>query len=250
MHFDAHVHSAVSPDSEMDPREAIAVLARKGLGVAFTEHCDFHCDFMADMDRYHGEYPPLRSDRVLMGLELSLVGDSLAQNEQAAAGEYDFIVGAVHTIEKLDLYYEGRNMDPRELCRRYLTYAREMVELCGFFDSLAHIDYIARYIPGTAEYLQYREHPGEFDALLASLAQRDKAMEINTVRLGERAAERGLLPIYRRFRELGGRYATIGSDAHRPRDLGRHYAIALRIARAAGLTPVYYKERKVYPCER
>ena len=41
MFFDSHVHSAASPDSQMNPREAVDFLQKKGLGIAFTEHIDF-----------------------------------------------------------------------------------------------------------------------------------------------------------------------------------------------------------------
>jgi histidinol-phosphatase (PHP family) len=266
VHFDAHVHSAVSPDSEMSPEEAIGALRRKGLGVAFTEHCDFVTqvegkdptatdapriagDFLVDFERYHTEYIPLRSDSVLMGLEITLNAAFLPLNTQTAAGDYDFIVGAVHTVDGLDLYHEARNMDAPELCRRYLVYAREMVELNGFFDSFAHIDYIVRYAPAMEACLRYRGYPDEFDALLKALAQRGKAFEINTARFGNGGVERALLPIYRRFRALGGRHVTIGSDAHRPQGLGRYYKNALALAEAAGLKPVYFKERVMYNCK-
>jgi len=251
----------------MDPREAIATLARMGLGVIFTEHCDFVTqtegrdfsatdaprvagDFIVDFDRYHAEYPPLRSNKVLMGLEFSLNAAFLALNIHTAQGGYDFILGAVHTVDGLDLYSEGHTQDAQTLCRRYLTYAREMVELSGFFDSLAHIDYICRYAPETAAWLRYEHFPREFDSLLSALARGGKALEINTHRFGDNIIERALFPIYARFAQLGGRHVTIGSDAHHPAKLGRHYRRALRFAQEAGLAPVYFKGRERYLCER
>ena len=46
------------------------------------------------------------------------------------------------------------------------------------------------------------------------LIAEDKALEINTRRLGDDSVIPPLLKLYKRFRELGGRYATLGSDAH------------------------------------
>ncbi|MCL2501009.1 MAG: histidinol-phosphatase HisJ family protein [Defluviitaleaceae bacterium] len=261
MHFDAHVHSAVSPDSDMPADVAINTLKRKGLGVIFTEHCDFMTqtegkdptatdaprianDFIVNFERYHAEYRPLRSDSVLMGLEFTLSAAFLPLNTKTSEGDYDFIVGAVHTVDGLDLYHEGKNRNAQDITRRYLTYAKEMVELCGFFDSFAHIDYICRYAPRVTHWLRYEEFPEEFDALLKALAEREKAFEINTARFGDANVERALFPIYRRFAQLGGKFVTIGSDAHRPQGLGRHFDKANRMTNEAGLTPVYYKERK------
>jgi histidinol-phosphatase (PHP family) len=251
----------------MDAVLAIETLRRKGLGVVFTEHCDFvtqtegkdptatdaprvPADFIVDFDRYHAEYPPLRSGTVLLGLEFTLSAAFLPLNTQTAAGDYDFIVGAIHTVDGLDLFHDAKNKEPQELCRRYLTYAREMVGLCGFFDSLAHIDYICRYVPLMAEWLQYDKFPQEFDGLLKALAEGGKAFELNTRRIRDKGVAQALFPIYRRFAQLGGRYATIGSDAHTPDNLGRHYKKALAFVQEAGLTPVYYKERKIHFCGR
>ena len=55
-----------------------------------------------------------------------------------------------------------------------------------------------------------------------------------------------LLPIYERFAALGGRFVTIGSDAHKPEDVGRWLRKGLAMAEFAGLQPVYYRERQRY----
>ena len=39
---------------------------------------------------------------------------------------------------------------------------------------------------------------------------------------------------------------TIGSDAHKPEDVGRWLRKGLAIAEFAGLQPVYYRERRRY----
>jgi histidinol-phosphatase (PHP family) len=266
MYFDAHVHSEVSPDSKMEALTAIETLRGMGLGVVFTEHCDFVTqtegkdptandapriagDFLVDFDRYEKEYRPLRGGRVLLGLEFTLSAAFLPLNTATAAKDWDFVLGAVHTVDGLDLYYDAVHEEPEALTRRYLTYSREMVELCGFFDSLAHIDYICRYAPGVAQRLRAERYPREFDALLKAVAQQGKALEINTARFNTEENIRAVYPIYQRFAELGGRYVTIGSDAHNAPALGRHYKTAMQIAKDTGLTPVYYKERKLYKSE-
>jgi len=58
-------------------------------------------------------------------------------------------------------------------------------------------------------------------------------------------ATAGLLPLYKRYRELGGKYCTLGSDAHYKEHVGRRLQEALALAAQAELTPVYFKARKM-----
>ena len=49
----------------------------------------------------------------------------------------------------------------------------------------------------------------------------------------------------KRYRELGGRILTIGSDAHRTGDLGKGIAEGIELAGYCGFTEIaVYKERK------
>jgi histidinol-phosphatase (PHP family) len=261
MHFDSHVHSAASPDSQMPPEVAINLLHKRGLGIIFTEHCDFVTqndgrdfsaadipriagDFLVDFEQYEREYRPLRSKSVLLGLEFTLSAAFLPLNTKTAAGDYDFILGAVHTVEGLDLYHDACKQEPRQLLHDYLVYAEKMVRLNTFFDSLAHIDYICRYAPGMERIFAYESFPHEFDALLRTLADQGRALEINTARLNKRTAQQALFPIYKRFAALGGRFVTIGSDAHEPHMLGRNFDEGFDIAREAGLRVVNFVGRK------
>ena len=262
MLFDSHVHSAASRDSQLCPQEAISTLARKGLGVIFTEHVDFVTptvgkdmsatdapkvdeDFLCDFDIYPSQYESLRNDSVLLGLEIGLNAAFLPLNKQVADNDYDFILGSIHFVDGDDVYRIAPTIDAKAFCIRYLTYAKEMVELsCSFIHSLAHIDYAARYSEPVDRLFYYANFPKEFDGLLQALADRELAMEINTSRLGDTKAVKQLLTIYKRFSELGGKYVTIGSDAHSAWALGKYYAQGLGLAKMANLQPVYYKKGK------
>ncbi|MCL2360309.1 MAG: PHP domain-containing protein [Defluviitaleaceae bacterium] len=267
MHFDAHVHSVASPDSELAPLNAIAALKAKGLGVAFTEHVDYvtptqgkdmtatdapmaSTDFIYDFNIYPSQYKSFRDPKsVLLGVEICLNAAYYPLNNQLAGNDFDFIVGAVHYVNGVDIYNSAIDMEPENFCREYLTYSKEMVEYCGFFDTFAHIDYVTRYSEGINKVFHYKNFSMEFDALLKTIAERELAFEINTARFGNPNVMVQLLPIYKRFHELGGKYVTIGSDAHTERALGRFYSNAIGLANMAELTPVYYCERKRYECK-
>jgi len=269
MHFDTHVHSAASPDSELRPIDAIAALKSKGLGVAFTEHIDFitpilgkdtdatdapispfDTDFVYDSNVYPAQYMHLRApDSVLIGVEIGLNAAYYPLNSKLAAQDFDYILGAVHYVNGVDIYHSSKYMEPTSFCRDYLTYSKKMVETCGFFDAFAHIDYVTRYNEGINKVFQYKNYPDEFDDLLRIIAERELALEINTNRMGNPNTIAQILPIYKRFYELGGRYVTIGSDAHQIGALGRYHKNALGLANMTSLVTVYYSERKRYKCE-
>ena len=271
MYFDSHVHTKASPDSNMNPEEAISILKDKGLGVTFTEHLEFRTpkpgrnedapdipqlgisplggmdDFSCDLDRYPSEYDNLRSDTVLMGLEVDLTAAYLTINQGIVAnGNFDFIIGSIHAVNGRDMYDDYRNVD---VISRYLNYAADMVKLCGFFDSFGHIDFIARYMSGLDEHVTYHRYQKEFDRLLTALAAQGAAIEINTSRLSKKSVLKNLYEIYKQFVRLGGIYCTIGSDAHEPHNLARNFDEGIQLAKDAGMIPVFYKKRERFKCQ-
>ncbi|MCL2373403.1 MAG: PHP domain-containing protein [Defluviitaleaceae bacterium] len=261
MLFDAHVHSLASPDSEMDPREAIFALKQKGLGVVFTEHVDYvisegrdpgttdayngQRDFVCDFNIYPSQYKSLRSSSTLLGLEVGLTAAYFSKNKATAAGDYDFILGSIHSVYGRDVYFNFPEDDTANFIADYLKCAREMIAAADFIDAFGHIDYVARYTQAAQQLFLYENYPQEFDSLLKTIAQRGLAIEINSARFNQDAAAQKLLPIYHRFKQLGGKYCTLGSDAHDMQRLGRDIDKAHDIAQAAGLQPVYFKERKM-----
>ena len=105
------------------------------------------------------------------------------------------------------------------------------------------MDYICRYNPYPDPHFYYRDFPDHWDQLLTILAEKEKALELNTRRLGLPGAQESLFELLVRFRELGGRHITIGSDAHIPHSVGKHLYIAYDMVEKANLIPVYFKER-------
>lgn len=259
--FDTHVHSAASPDSTMKPEDAILVAKKQGIGIIFTEHCDYILsegrnegatdywhngkkDFVCDFDIYPHEYKKYRSESVLLGIEIGLTAAYLDKNKKTAQGDYDFIIGSAHSAGGLDVYFDTPP-DYNEFISRYLTTSAKMVELCDFFDSFGHVDYVARYNTTAQRLFNYNNFAREFDELFRAIAQKDLSIEINTSGLSKfDNYEATLIPIYKRFAQLGGRHCTIGSDAHDTSRIGCNFETALEIADTCGLEVVYYEDRK------
>ena len=114
---------------------------------------------------------------------------------------------------------------------------------------LGHIDYIVRYAPYEEHTLDYTQFHEGIDAVLRAVIETGKVMELNTRRLGDKAACEDLLPVYQRYHALGGRYVTLGSDAHTPEAIGVNFAAGQQLAAAAGLQLVTFKARKMELCQ-
>lgn len=259
MIFDTHLHTNASPDGKMTPEAAIVTLQKKGLGGIFTEHVDYDTKgkmvFSADLSRYPGEYLKYKSDTVLLGLEINLIAECVEQNRLLASlPNLDYIIGSVHYTDGFDIGFDGLRADDyfkkygTDFYKRHLAYMVEVVEVSDFFDAFGHIDYISRYSTLSEKNVLYDDFSDLYDQLLSILVKRDIPIELSTRRLKEKGALSNLFKIYKRYRDLGGRYVTIGSDAHKAERIGNDFGIAYDMVNEVGLVPVYFKERRMIEC--
>ena len=248
MNFDSHVHTTLSIDADTTMDEAIRQASKKGIGLVMTDHMDWDFpapfpDFRVDLPRFFREYGPLRSERVLLGIELGMTADSIGKcREIAAAYPFDFVLGSVHVLggrEVDDSLYA--DCDEAIVYREYLLEAARLVQAVEC-DALAHIDYPLRT---TSRELPFAEYAKEFAALFEVMHRRNVCLELNTSRLAEQAAYDNLLAIYRSYRESGGRYVTLGSDAHEPREIADNFSLAEVFLQETGLIPVHFFQRKM-----
>ncbi|MDI9475736.1 MAG: histidinol phosphate phosphatase [Natronincolaceae bacterium] len=251
--YDCHVHTNFSTDAVMDIRDAIRVSNKLGIGLIITDHMDYkhHIpnEFIFDPDEYFNEYEIYRSEKLLLGVEIGFRDDSLKEIRELKDNyPFDFIIGAIHVVNGIDIYYkeyyEGKSKE--QAYEEYLKNMLLLVKHHDFFDSLAHMDYITRYSIYKDKGLYYKDFPDLIDEILKELLIADKAIEINTRWIHDKNTVDNFIIILKRFRELGGKYVTIGSDAHRPEDIGVNFDIAKEIVYVCDLKPVYYKGRKPY----
>ena len=259
MYFDSHVHTEFSADSEMRAVDALREAEKQGLGLVFTEHLDYDFpsagteEFIFDPEAYWAKYEPLRADgTLLLGVEMGMMASAREKNAAFVRRvPFDFVLASIHFLDVKDLYYpetfEGR--EKGEMYHEYFTVMRDEIYAHPFINALAHIDYIARNAPFDNPEISYGDFSDDIDAVLRALVETDTAIEINTRRLSVPCGIKELAPVYRRYRQLGGRYVTIGSDAHVPQGIGRCYNRARELARAFDLTIVTFRERKMRLCE-
>ena len=254
---DCHIHSRYSFDSKTKISDICKAAIDNGLrAVTITDHCEI-C-VAGDKNKYWSFRSMKRSHdaacsaakhyvgrlEIYAGIEL---GQPHHHPETAKKVleqcEYDFVLASVHYLrDRRDFYYLDyiTENDPYEVYEQYLNEVAEVVAM-GCFDSLAHISYPLRYIIGRSgiDFDESRFYD-KYDSILSELAQKEKALEINTA--GGRSNP-FVVPddrILRRFRELGGKYITLGSDAHRAAGVGGSMAEGAKMARDAGFDRVVY----------
>ena len=240
MIFDSHMHTKFSADSKMTADEAIAKAQSLNLGVVFTEHFDYGLeldgkDFAFDAAQYMSEYKNLRGEKVRLGVEVGLRKFARAANENfIAQADFDLVIGSIHLVDDLDIYYP-----------EFFAGKDKAMAYKADFDVLGHIDYICRTAPYENPELDYETFAAEIDEVLKIVVARGKVLELNTRRFNNSRAVAGLVPVYKKYRELGGRFVTLGSDAHRASAIGSYFIRAMELVRALDLTPVTFRERKL-----
>lgn len=252
MLYDTHLHTCFSFDSQMSLADVCKKIRDINMGVIITEHIDLNypdpAAFKLDVQRYFAEYQRYRNDRLLLGVEIGMGPEDVAvYRRMIEQYPFDFVLGSMHVVDHMDIYDDilYRDKTKQEVFARYFDATIECLQDYDFIDSLGHIDYIARYARFPDREIYYDHFADRIDQILDILASREKCLEINTRRLGDAQAMANLLPIYKRFYELGGRRVTLGSDAHRAGDIGKNFSAAMQIADYCNLRPVWFNKRQM-----
>jgi len=153
----------------------------------------------------------------------------------AADHDWDFVMGSSHWVGDTLIF------DPayykRSKHEAYADYYQELIHLVqqGSINILAHIDIIKR--SGFDYYGPYdpEAHEAELRTILRICAEREIALEINTSTLRRSIMEPSPThKILSWFREEGGKWVTLGSDAHEPDEVGFGLEKAMQAVSIAG----------------
>ncbi len=239
--FDFHIHSRVSFDGHDTGLAMARAAAAAGLKeICFTDHLDYDPrgtmgNLAFDTEDYSRECDELQVPglRIRRGMEFGRTGDNQARLRQDLQRRpFDFVLGSVHFVDDLDVYFQefwqGKTVFQAE--RRYLEATLECVEAHEDYDVLAHLTYISKtHAHPAPRRVPYEDHKALVDEILGTLVRKEKGLELNT---SGRDRCGGYLPeaeYFLRFRELGGRIVTVGSDAHRCSRVGQYSPEACRL---------------------
>ena len=255
MLFDTHMHTEFSSDSKMKIYEAIEQSKLQDKGIIITEHLDptypNENEFKCDLVNYLKQYLPFKNESLLLGIEIGLSDIKCEYDESIGASyDLDYIIGSIHSVNRDDIYltYPSLNLSKYDYFKKYFDYMKKNIILHNNFDSLGHIDYICRYAPFEDNNIDVVEFREELLEIFTLLLNKNKVLELNTVRLGKDDTRKNLYDIFSLYKEAGGQYITIGSDAHYAKDIFRNWELALELCETLSLKPVYFKNRKMVIC--
>ncbi len=246
--IDYHVHSNCSGDSTAPMLDVCRTAIKRGITeICFTEHVDFEptdtCYQKFDYQHYLRCVERARETFtgqlvIRAGIEVdyqrkyhSLIGDFLAHKT------FDYVLGAAHYVDGIILEDHEKYFPGKTAYDAYAPYFDNVLAVVetGWFDSLAHPDLCKRYGVRYFGRFDPEPHSDVLDRIARALIERGMAMEINTS--GLRQSPRDLYPdirILHRYRTLGGKNITVGSDSHRVPDAGAGIAEALSAAAVVG----------------
>lgn len=247
--YDYHTHSAFSEDCSTPMNDMINYACKLGLKeIVVTDHydpdyADRNFPFELDFPGYYKTLNEMKEKysgkiKVLKGIELGIQHGATIEKCKSAVQsfDYDFILGSFHCAEGFELYgnsfFQGRTAEESYLA--FYNYMYDCLLHFKDYDVLGHFNVIDRYtdrIPSDSVYKDLVEE------ILKLIISDGKGIEINTssFRYGMGDLTTPAKWILKRFQELGGEIITIGSDAHRAKDLGYLFDHGVEMIKAAGL---------------
>lgn len=261
---DLHIHSNNSFDAVSSVDELCEIAINRGLyAIAITDHCEApdiikgdNCEYgcfdklipNSIKEAYFAKAKYADKLKVLCGVELGEPMHSESCTQKALSyGEYDFILASVHNLRNMEDFYfmNYTKIDVNELLKKYFD---ELIETASFndFDSLSHLTYPLRYIIAQKGQLpDLSIFSEQIDTIFNILIKNNKALEINVSGLfKEMKTTLPDEPLVRRFKELGGKYITIGTDSHNADSVGVGIREGIAVAKKAGFTQYTIFEKR------
>ena len=263
---DSHIHSNFSGDSMEKLENIIERAIETGMDeITITDHLDLEFPgeiniFELDFKTYVETLKKLKNlyknnIKIKIGIELGLQPQLKDKYDEIFNCEdIDFIIGSFHCVRGMDVadrkFFEKYSKD--EAHRIYFEEILNTIDLFPKINVCGHLDFINRY--GRSVYDDYKKinfemHKELIDKILIKLIEKNIGIEINTSAL--RYGLRDFHPcrkILKRYKELGGKIITMGSDAHRALDIMRDFDKARDVLKEIGFEKfcVFEKRKAEY----
>jgi histidinol-phosphatase (PHP family) len=225
MLIDCHIHSTISSDATSPIAAMCREAIRKGGAViCFTEHLDLnpadsnygyyhHEKYTEEIDGAKAEFGG--KIEILQGIEFSEPHAYPRDFERMVKNNFDFVLGSVHAFQGTWAGAEDilRKYSNEEIYEMHYSETLKMVQFGGF-DALAHMDFPRRFLP------EHKEPPDLIDSIFSTIIKAGIALELNSAPLNRGKGFSLPSPtLLGRYKDLGGRYVTTGSDAHTPDEI-------------------------------
>ena len=248
--LDAHLHTDQSPDSGVPLELYCAQAAERGVReIAITDHLDFMPGAPAyQYASYKHREKVIRdaaerwAGKVIVRFGVELTYESRYEDqirEHLATHSYDYTIGSVHGMSdgpyargRITSFVAGKSL--AEVVAPYFAEVAAAIR-SGLFDTLGHMDMCKRWLVPWFRASDFAAAPELYEPLLRALVESGTALEVNASGLRHPTGETYPGPwVVARFRELGGRRVTVGSDSHLPNCFAFGLEEACEIVAAAG----------------
>ena len=225
---DLHIHSFFSYDGNEKTETYIKKAVERGDKIiGFSEHYDFDCRLLGDttplcdIEKYHSEILRLRDKyarkiEILFGIEFGYDRKACAHYaELVQKYNFDYVINSVHLINGKDCCRSEcwENKTEKELYVKYFEKVFQSIDAVYPWQIVGHLGYPCRYAPSGMREIPYVNYKEFYDEILKKIIQNGKVLEINTSTKGNVLCLPNI-EVLRRYKELGGKYVTFGSDAH------------------------------------
>lgn len=259
---DMHTHTNHSFDGNYPIDELCESAIEKGIKIlAFTDHVEMDFFREKEFDKTADESfadivraKELFKDRIelCVGVELGEPTYNVEESEMLITSkDYDFVIGSIHNLRGVEdfCYLQYDNLDVGALLDTYFNELKLLADWAKF-DTFAHLTYPLRYIVGENKIpVDMSKYQKDIDEILSLLVEKDKALEINTSGLRQPIGiTMPAVDIVRRFKALGGKMITVGSDSHFTAHMGAGIEQGMQLAKDCGFNSVYIF-RKRQPVE-
>lgn len=259
---DYHVHTRRCGHATGNMAEYVANARIKGLReIGFADHIPQY--FLpetardsslamreGELDAYVGEVLALGAGYKDVTVKLGIEADYAPGHEGALKAvldryPFDYVLGSVHYINGWGFDnpahvdgYAGKEIDA--LYGVYFGLIQRMAAT-GLFDVVAHPDLLKKF-----GYRPQCDVMPLYESAVRSIAAAGMAVEINTAGLRQPAREIYPAPAFLAMCFECGVPVVLGSDAHRPDDVGRDFEAAAALLRCVGYreTAVFEKRRR------
>lgn len=261
MLIDYHIHNQFSPDSDEKTSEIVKKSIEKGIQeICITNHVELYNlkdstetfsfeeatnrfnKIKKDIDEVQINFPNLP---IKFGVEIEF-REVWANEIKHLIDDmnFDFTIGSVHTVDNVVIATQRyahklyEKITEEEAYNKYFDKLYKLIEW-GEFDIVGHFDINKRYGYRFYGVFKPEKYKNKIIPILELMAKKGIGIELNTNSMKERCCE--LFPhsqILRWALKSGVEHYTLGSDAHKAKDVGRHLKEALKIAKDIGIKTI------------
>ncbi|MFP4163154.1 MAG: histidinol-phosphatase [Chitinispirillaceae bacterium] len=204
-----------------------------------------------DVERYFEEISSVREIyknqiNISIGLEIDYIEGAEEKAEKILRSlPFDFTLASIHCLPRFGWRHIGQitEIHPALIYTEYFKAARSALK-CGLFQSLAHLDFIWRYIP-----IPEKKKVNIFSEIEETVNESVKsstALEINSNAYSWSKIHRPQKDPFDFFLDRISeckKEITVGSDAHSPVDVGNHFNEIGELLESKGINAIVQFER-------